>query len=197
LTNYGDTTIEATADSANNAYLITLNKITVPTSVIQGWWVYCGATGNAGNIRFGLYIDNAGAPGNLLGSSDSGSKAIQTAVGWHFYPYTPPLSVAANTYHIAAIPDTNQPNGFYENKASGGTSYYKSGQTYGALPNPFPSSPSSATKTYSSFITDSLGSVQVAAPTVLTPYISDALPFSNRFPKLPFRKFPTLPIRTF
>ena len=83
--------------------------------------IYSNASGNA---IMGIYTDNAGLPGNLLGQT----AGQYCTPGWNYLPLT--LYLYPGTYWLMAITDTAN----IGQNSSGGTAAYKA-QTYGPLPS--------------------------------------------------------------
>ena len=87
-----------------------------------------------GNVRLGVYADASGAPGALL--LDAGQKAV--ANGWVSISNLS-LNVTPNTWYWLAY-NLSAGNGVrYQTGCPAGSHYWKNSQTYGALPQPFPS----------------------------------------------------------
>ena len=128
----GDTTIESRDDS-NNANCLTVQKATLSqTATIQSLSLYVNALG--GNLRLGLYADNAGAPGALLASTN---EFTPTSTGWNTQNVVSPVSLTAGTYWLAYLPQSNN-LGFKMSNNSSGTALWIN-VNYGPLPATFPS----------------------------------------------------------
>lgn len=124
------------------------NTDTMPANYIEGFGPFVPAssgtvtsmsmylTSGGQNMKFILYGDSAGYPGTLLGKTAS----FANASGWNTQNLITPVAITGGaTYWLSHMQDA-----LINSKSdvlTGGK--YKSGQTFGTEPDPFPSSASS------------------------------------------------------
>lgn len=104
------------------------------TFTAQAWYdqIKFSLGAAAGNVRVGLYDNNAGAPNNLLGESASLTAVANYTTN---YPITE-CQVLATTAWITHNQDSNGSQwNFWDNGT--GIRYYRSGFAYSAFPNPW------------------------------------------------------------
>ncbi|MFH1226846.1 MAG: hypothetical protein V1701_02945 [Planctomycetota bacterium] len=119
----GNTNAGPDADGANYLYLT--DAVCTDSGIVTKLKVKTGA---AGNVRVGLYDNNAGAPNNLL------AQAVTVAAGdWVTVPITPVPVTAGTTYWLAFCSDTA--GATRSGPQLGRITKYKA-YAYGVLPNP-------------------------------------------------------------
>src|SRR5271166_6233870 len=128
----GDTTIESTNDSGNGNLLVVQKATLSQAATIQSLSFYVNALG--GNLRLGLYADNAGSPGALIASTN---EFTPTSTGWNTQNVVTPVSLTAGTYWLAYLPQSNSLGFEVSNNGSGTARWINF--NYGPLPATFPS----------------------------------------------------------
>ena len=127
----GDTTIESTNDSGNGNLLV-VQKVTLSqAATIQSLSFYVNALG--GQLRLGLYANNAGSPGALKASTN---QFTATSTGWNTQNVVTPVSLTAGTYWLAYLPQSNSLGFKVSNNGSGTAQWINF--NYGPLPATFP-----------------------------------------------------------
>src|SRR5271166_5644623 len=128
----GDSAIESRDDSGKG-YSLVAQKVTLSqTATIQSLSFYVNALG--GNLRLGLYADNAGYPGALIASTN---EFTPTSTGWNTQNVVTPVSLTAGTYWLAYLPQSNSLGFEVSNNGSGTARWINF--NYGPLPATFPS----------------------------------------------------------
>ena len=142
----GDTTVESTRTTTVTAIPLVVQKATLSqAATIQSLSFYVNALG--GNLRLGLYADNAGSPGALKASTN---EFTPTSTGWNTQNVVTPVSLTAGTYWLAYLPQSNS-LGFKANPGSGTALW--TNFNYGPLPATFPSGASGDSGQWSFYAT--------------------------------------------
>jgi len=127
----GDTTIESRDDSGHG-YLLVAQKVNLSqTATIQSLSFYVNALG--GDLRLGLYADNAGYPGALIASTN---EFTPTSTGWNTQNVVAPAILTPGTYWLAYLPQRDY-LGFKATSDGSGTAHWVY-VNYGPLPATFP-----------------------------------------------------------
>lgn len=135
-----------------------------------------------GNMRLGIYSTYSGGKfSGLLGQSSS----IPVTTGWNDYALSPTVNIVQSVAVYLSAMIQNPVSGYYN---TSGTEYYAT-QAFGPFPDPSPALTTASVTDNLRITYSRLASVQTVAPTVVSPYISNLLPFSKRFPNLPVRRF--------
>ena len=160
--NVGQTAIGTIADS-QNANVIIAQSVTLPQpGALQSLSMYVRTVG--GQLRLGLYSGNT--PTTLIAQT----AAFTPVAGWNTQPAVS-AQLPAGQYWLASF---SQLNSLVLTKNSGGSAYYKPGQTFGAMPATFPSAPSTEASTWSVYGTFSVvpDTTKPSVPTNLTATIT-------------------------
>ena len=152
----GDTTIESTNDYGNGNLLVAQQATLSQTATIQSLSFYVDALG--GNLRLGLYADNAGSPGALIASTN---EFTPTSTGWNTQSVVSPVSLTAGTYWLAYLPQSSS-LGFKLSSIGSGTAVWHN-FSYGPMPATFPSGNSGDSFQWSFYAT--LNTATEATPT--------------------------------
>ena len=131
--------------SSGNADILIAQQTTLAQSgILQNINIYVDAL--AGQIRLGIYEDNAGSPGALLAET----AVFDAAPGWNEQITTSTPTLEAGTYWLAFLSDDNN----LEVGVEAGTGISRNiNYTFAALPNTFPGSSTNETANYSLYAT--------------------------------------------
>jgi len=165
----GDTTVESADDNGNGNLLLAQKATLSQTATIQSLSFYVNALG--GNLRLGLYSDNAGAPGALIASTN---EFTPTSIGWNTKNVVSPVSLLAGTYWLAYLPQSNS-LGFKVIRDGSGTALW-TGFNYGSLPATFPSASSGDSVQWSFYATLNTASAPTPVPTATPTPLPTATP---------------------
>lgn len=146
----GETSILPINDSGNGNLLIAQPITLTQAGIIQSLSFYVTTVG--GQLRLGIYGNNAGNPGNKLAETN----AFTPVAGWNTANVTSSLTMQPGTYWIAYLPQSNTLG--FRNTQSGGPIKLKA-FTFGSLPTVFPSGPSSQNAHFSFYATFQEGAV--------------------------------------
>jgi len=105
-------------------------------SVTNGGWydqIAISSTNSTGNIALACYDDSSTTPNNLL-ASEAGNAANSA------YTYRAVTEFQINST-VAWLACNMSSSSYTSNYQGSGTAYYKTGQTYVTIANPFPASP--------------------------------------------------------
>ena len=168
----GDTTIESINDSGNGNWLSAQKATLSQTATIQSLSFYVNALG--GNLRLGLYADNAGSPGALLASTN---EFTPTSTGWNTQSVVSPVSLTAGTYWLAYLAQSNN-LGFKMSNNSSGTALWIN-VNYGPLPATFPSASGGGLGQWSFYATLNTAPAPTPTPTPVSYTLSVSSPAAN------------------
>lgn len=141
--NVGETAILTTLDNGNGNLLAAQPIVLTQDGTPQTLSFYVNPVG--GQLRLGIYS------GNVPAILQAQTAAFTPVLGWNTQPVlTQPLLPAGN-YWLAYLPASNTLG--FRKADTGGTSYFKSPVTFGALPASFPSGPSTTTSHWSFYVT--------------------------------------------
>ena len=143
------------------------------TATIQSLSFYVNALG--GNLRLGLYADNAGSPGALLASTN---EFTPTSTGWNTQNVVSPVSLPAGTYWLAYLPQSIY-LGF---KNGPGTAKWIS-FNYGPLPATFPSGGNGGSYQWSFYATLNTSSTPTPTPSATPTRTPTPIPTATATPK--------------
>ena len=172
----GDTTIESTKDSGNGNLLVVQKATLSQAATIQSLSFYVNALG--GNLRLGLYADNAGSPGALKASTN---QFTPISTGWNTQNVVTPVSLTAGTYWLAYSPQSNS-LGFERSNNGSGTAHWIN-FNYGPLPATFPSGSSGGSVQWSFYAT--LNTAPTPTPTATPANESVSLVNAAQIPNQP------------
>jgi len=188
MATFGKTTATDTADSAPNNYLLAGRAVCPSAGTVtqMSWFGYLGANGN---MKVGIYSDDAGTPDDLLAESDA--AAVTTVEGWWNFPVSLAVT-AATTYWLAWMSDKTMHQTI---KADVAGYAYDSDSTYPTFETPFPEEGilNWLAAIYATY-TPSGGSIVKKGSNLaftMTEMLNSKMLFSicNRFPKLTTRRF--------
>lgn len=130
---FGDTTPEGaySAHSANYLYYykIAVTEAFSPDSIKTYFGAVKGANGN--KFKIGVYTDNAGVPGALVGQTEEIDHADLTTLAWNTFDFTTPVSLSVANYWVALWSTA----AWYTAKGAGGSANWTNQSlAYGAFP---------------------------------------------------------------
>ena len=164
---FGKTDIGGTLDFfANGGYQDSFKAVLAEDGLVSKVTVYCKVHDVGGNVnaKTGIYGDDGGAPGGLLG--ESSVVAVGSSFAWVDFPFLPVLSLNTGTYHLAVIMNDNL--GIAYDGGSAGDWWYVAAK-YPVFNNPWGAGSSGAIE-WSIYATYSLP--PVGGKTLLYPYLT-------------------------
>lgn len=165
--NIGNQTILPTSGTGSSSYLYAHPSNLWTMSKINSISIYVAANPNSGNLRLGIYDDNAGKPGTLQAWTN---EFIPTAGAWNTQNVTTPKNLPRGTYWLAWQP-SNDTLDVRKTNTGPKTSGYSYPRTYGPLPTTFPATP------YSTYTGDA--SIYAILNTVNDPSIDDGVKWAK------------------
>jgi hypothetical protein len=135
---FGDTNVEATADNGDKNTLWSQQATLSPAGVVQSMSVYVSTA--AGHLILGIY--DATGPSGGPGALQATTAAFTPTTGWNTASVVTPVTLAAGSYWLAWITDSNTLT--LQAESTTGTQKFKA-QTYGAMPGTFSTTPSTTT----------------------------------------------------
>jgi len=144
--NVGQTSIGTINDNTNGNVIIAQPVTLTQTGTLLNMSVYVQTAG--GQLRLGVY--KGATPTTLVATTN----AFTPSAGWNTQ-VAPSVALSPGQYWLTTF---SQLNTLTLRKAtSASTVYYKTGQTFGALPTTFPSTPNTETSLWSIYGTFSVG----------------------------------------
>ena len=135
---FGDTNVEATADNSDKNTLWSQQATLSVAGVVQSMSVYVSTA--AGHLILGIY--DATGPSGGPGALQATTAAFTPTTGWNTASVITPVTLAAGSYWLAWITDSNTLT--LQAESTTGTQKFKA-QTYGAMPGTFSTTPSATT----------------------------------------------------
>jgi hypothetical protein len=125
----GETQILTTNDSGNGNLLLAQRTTLGQAASIQSLSFY--VTSASGRLRLGIY--DASGPNAGPGARKASTAEFTPVSGWNTRAVTSPVSLAAGTYWLAYLPESNSLG--FRVASSGSSAWY--GFSYGAMPGTF------------------------------------------------------------
>jgi hypothetical protein len=151
----GETNILSNDDSGNGNLLVAQQVVLSQNATIQSLSFYVASP--AGRLRLGIYDDAGGKPQTLRAQT----AEFTPALGWNTQDVVTSTLLAAGTYWLAYLPESN--NLHFRLALNGSAQYY--GYPYGAMPTTFSNSPQSGSYHWSFYATLFVGPTPTVTPT--------------------------------
>jgi hypothetical protein len=130
----GETSVFNEPDSGNGNLLLAQDAVLSQPGMLQSLSFY--VTAAAGRLRLGLY--DATGPGGDPGAKRAETNAFTPVVGWNTVNVITPVALAAGTYWLAYLPESDALN-FSANRSIGQFRYYA--YPFGPMPATFSTAP--------------------------------------------------------
>lgn len=151
----GYTTVGGTSVGLGANFLVYF-KFTAGSSFTASELHLYGSTSSGAKVTLGIYSDNAGAPGTLLG--ETGEVALGSSAGWVTAALDSGVSITNGTAYWLALNANQSYTLYYDTNSTFPEGYFSSTYTAGSLPSTAPGYTQAQTNEEFSIYADNSGS---------------------------------------